>query len=117
MVERDEPLVLSFAQQRLWFLSQIEGVSEAYHIPLALRLRGVLHEGALYRALDRLVQRHEALRSVFGTQDGEGIQRIEPAEWGFSRTCSTPPLGYSPIKFASIGWRDRRPDTIRIRVW
>ena len=56
---------LSYAQQRLWFLAQMEGVSEAYHIPLGLRLQGKLDRGALRRALDRIVERHEALRTMF----------------------------------------------------
>ena len=55
---------MSFAQQRLWFLAQMEGGSEAYHIPLRLRLRGELDAGALRRALDRIVARHEALRTI-----------------------------------------------------
>jgi hypothetical protein len=46
-VRRDEPLLLSFAQQRLWFLAQMEGVSQAYHIPLGLRLTGALDDRAL----------------------------------------------------------------------
>src|SRR5260370_28616694 len=46
-VDRNEPLELSYAQQRLWFLSQMEGVSEAYHIPFSLRLRGDLDRAAM----------------------------------------------------------------------
>ena len=65
-VERNERLALSFAQQRLWFLAQMEGVSEAYHIPFGLRLKGDLDGVALRRALDRIVARHEALRTVQG---------------------------------------------------
>ena len=83
VADRSAPLQLSFAQQRLWFLSQLEGVSEAYHIPLALRLRGELDERALRSALDRLVARHEALRTSFVSIDGEAFQRVEPAEVGF----------------------------------
>ncbi|SIT48141.1 Linear gramicidin synthase subunit B (Includes: ATP-dependent D-leucine adenylase; Leucine racemase (ATP-hydrolyzing); ATP-dependent alanine adenylase; ATP-dependent D-valine adenylase; Valine racemase (ATP-hydrolyzing)) (fragment) [Paraburkholderia piptadeniae] len=73
---RSEPLPLSFAQQRLWFLAQMEGVSQAYHIPLAWRLTGELDAGALHRALDRLVARQEALRSTFDSVDGQPVQRI-----------------------------------------
>ena len=64
-VTRSDALPLSFAQQRLWFLAQMEGGSEAYHIPLTLRLQGTLDNVALKRALDRLVWRHEALRTTF----------------------------------------------------
>ena len=71
---------LSFAQQRLWFLAQMEGVSEAYHIPLGLRLKGELNHAALRRALDRIVIRHEALRTTFVLMDGEPVQRIASSE-------------------------------------
>src|SRR5262249_44294287 len=81
---RDGALPLSFAQQRLWFLSQLEGASGAYHMPLGLRLRGVLDGEALRRALDRIVARHEALRATFGQQEGRPVQRIGAAETGFA---------------------------------
>ncbi|WP_206413798.1 condensation domain-containing protein, partial [Lysobacter enzymogenes] len=67
----DGELPLSSAQQRLWFLAQLEGVSAAYHVPLAVRLCGALDRAALARALDRLFARHQALRSVFPARDGE----------------------------------------------
>jgi arthrofactin-type cyclic lipopeptide synthetase C len=76
----DEYLPASFAQQRLWFLAQIEGVSEAYHVPMRLRLRGHLNHAALRWALDRIQRRHEVLRTTFATRDGELYQRISPAE-------------------------------------
>ena len=71
---------LSFAQQRLWFLAQMEGVSEAYHIPFGVQLRGELNRAALVRALDRIIARHEALRTSFVMEDGEPVQRIAAAE-------------------------------------
>ena len=83
-VDRGGPLALSFAQQRLWFLEQLGGMGAAYHIPMRLRLRGALDRGALVRALDRIVARHEALRTTFPTVDGEPVQRIAPVgESGF----------------------------------
>ena len=75
-VERGAHLPLSFAQQRLWFLAQMEGVSEAYHIPMGLRLKGRLDRAALRKALDRIVARHEALRTIFAMVDGEPVQQI-----------------------------------------
>ena len=75
---------LSFAQQRLWFLAQIDGVSQAYHIPLNVRLNGELHKHALRRALDRLVARHEALRTTFVAAGGQAVQRIGPPDIGFA---------------------------------
>ncbi|TBU87893.1 non-ribosomal peptide synthase/polyketide synthase [Phytopseudomonas dryadis] len=78
-VERDKPLVLSYAQQRQWFLWQLEPASAAYHIPTALRLKGELDIEALQRSFERLIERHETLRTSF-RQDGEQtIQVIHPA--------------------------------------
>jgi amino acid adenylation domain-containing protein len=68
----------SWAQQRLWFIDQLEGGSAGYHICLALRLSGSLNERALRNALDETVQRHEALRTVFVSVDGEPVQEIAP---------------------------------------
>ncbi|HEU0052259.1 MAG TPA: condensation domain-containing protein, partial [Longimicrobium sp.] len=79
-VDRSGPLPLSFAQQRLWFVEQLGNTGAAYHIPMHLRLRGALDREALARALDRIVARHEALRTVFHVVDGKPAQRIIPAE-------------------------------------
>ncbi|MBO9881277.1 condensation domain-containing protein, partial [Xanthomonas sp. D-109] len=79
--ERDFPL--SFAQQRLWFLAQMEGLSAAYNIPAAMELRGRLDPLALQRALDALVVRHESLRTCFMTIDGDPIQRIASPDTPF----------------------------------
>ncbi|HEX9935694.1 MAG TPA: amino acid adenylation domain-containing protein, partial [Longimicrobium sp.] len=79
-VERGTDLPLSFAQQRLWFIDRLEGAGAAYHLPTRQRLRGELDHAALRRALDRIVARHEALRTVFAEVDGEPVQRIAPAE-------------------------------------
>ncbi|HEX9936446.1 MAG TPA: amino acid adenylation domain-containing protein [Longimicrobium sp.] len=75
-VERGGPLPLSFAQQRLWFIHQLGGAGAAYHLPLRLRLKGELDRGALVRALERIVARHEALRTRFPEMDGVPVQRI-----------------------------------------
>jgi hypothetical protein len=75
-VDRSVPLAPSYAQQRLWFLCQLEEVSQAYHVPLGLRVRGRLVEGALRGAIEGLVERHEALRTSFYTVDGELYQRV-----------------------------------------
>ncbi|MBS7842014.1 amino acid adenylation domain-containing protein [Pseudomonas fluorescens] len=77
---RDEPVPLSFAQQRLWFLALMEGANTAYNIPIGLRLRGQLHVEALQRALARIVARHATLRSRFA-QYGDVAQVLSvPAE-------------------------------------
>ncbi|MDQ9665409.1 amino acid adenylation domain-containing protein, partial [Serratia marcescens] len=77
---RGAALPLSFAQQRLWFLTQLEGLSETYHIPLALSLRGELALPAWRQSLDVLYARHEALRSRFVTVEGQPQAHILPAD-------------------------------------
>ncbi|GAA5207395.1 amino acid adenylation domain-containing protein [Streptomyces thinghirensis] len=72
----DEPVPLSFAQQRLWFLAQLDGTSAYYNIPMAMRLSGPLDRSALLRALETIVQRHEALRTRFVERDGVPYQEI-----------------------------------------
>ncbi|HEX8243892.1 MAG TPA: condensation domain-containing protein, partial [Longimicrobium sp.] len=79
-VERGGRLALSFAQQRLWFLEQLGELGSTYHIPLQLRLRGALDRAALARTLERIVARHESLRTVFVLVEGEPEQRILPVE-------------------------------------
>ncbi|MCL4777494.1 MAG: amino acid adenylation domain-containing protein [Gammaproteobacteria bacterium] len=69
----------SFAQQRLWFLEQLERPGAAYNLRLAVRLRGDLDIGLMQRALDAVVARHEALRSSLRQQDGELLQLVAGA--------------------------------------
>ncbi|MCG1019981.1 amino acid adenylation domain-containing protein, partial [Mycetohabitans sp. B4] len=79
-VSRDGALPLSFAQQRLWFFAQLDSASDTYHMPMALRLRGTLNPIAWQQALDALWARHEALRSVFVSVDGQPQVQLLPAE-------------------------------------
>ena len=79
-VDRSKRLPLSYAQQRLWFLAQMDGGSEAYHLTFGLHLAGDLDPIALRRALDRIVARHELLRTTFGFEEGAPVQRIAPIE-------------------------------------
>ncbi len=74
---RRQGLPLSFAQQRLWVLCQLPGQSQAYHIPMGLRMDGQLRPAALRQALDRLVRRHEVLRSRIELREGEPVQVIQ----------------------------------------
>ena len=64
-VKRDGHLPLSFVQERLWFLDQLQPGGHAYNVPAAVRLRGKLDLAALQKALDKVVSRHEALRTTF----------------------------------------------------
>ncbi|HEX2092454.1 MAG TPA: condensation domain-containing protein, partial [Longimicrobiaceae bacterium] len=75
-VPRTKPLPVSFAQQRLWLVDQLEPGSATYNMPFALRLRGVLEVEVLRRSLDALVERHEALRTTFAEHDGTSVQVI-----------------------------------------
>ncbi|WP_213781848.1 non-ribosomal peptide synthetase, partial [Caballeronia sp. dw_276] len=69
---------LSFAQQRLWFLEQLEPGSALYNIPAAIRLVGRLDAEALEMTLDEVVRRHEALRTRFVEVDGTPVQVVQP---------------------------------------
>src|SRR5258708_6270652 len=71
-------LPASFAQQRLWFLSQIEEVGPAYHIAGALRFRGRLDLDILQASLNEVVRRHESLRTTFRMRDGQVAQLVAP---------------------------------------
>ncbi|HEV2704407.1 MAG TPA: condensation domain-containing protein, partial [Pyrinomonadaceae bacterium] len=79
-VEREgEALPLSFAQQRLWFLDQLEPESAAYNLPAAIRLTGQLDLSALEQTLNEIIRRHEILRTTFTQVDGDVVQVIHPA--------------------------------------
>ncbi|HEX6908775.1 MAG TPA: amino acid adenylation domain-containing protein, partial [Longimicrobium sp.] len=78
-ISRKKPLPLSFAQQRLWFIDQLEPGRATYNLPYALRLRGRLDVGAMERALSEIVRRHETLRTRFGGDAGAPVQVIDRA--------------------------------------
>ncbi|HTQ81481.1 MAG TPA: amino acid adenylation domain-containing protein, partial [Thermoanaerobaculia bacterium] len=79
-IERSGPLPLSFAQQRFWFLYQMDPESPVYNVPTFVRLRGALRRGALAAALRQVAHRHEVIRTTFAVVDGEPVQRIGQAE-------------------------------------
>jgi amino acid adenylation domain-containing protein len=74
----EESASMSFAQQRLWFIDQLDPGSPAYNMPLTLRLRGALDVGALERSLVAIVERHEVLRSAFPVSDGKPALAVAP---------------------------------------
>jgi amino acid adenylation domain-containing protein/non-ribosomal peptide synthase protein (TIGR01720 family) len=76
--DRTQPLPLSFAQQRLWFIHQLEPDNPSYHCPAAIRITGPLDVRALHRSLSEIVRRHEVLRTSFPTEDGRTYQSISP---------------------------------------
>jgi len=78
-IPRDGELALSFAQQRLWFIDQLDPHSPAYNIPSAVRLTGPLDLDALCHSLSSVVRRHEVLRTTFRASAGQPVQVIGPA--------------------------------------
>jgi acyl carrier protein len=79
-LDRDNDLPLSFAQQRLWFLDQLQAGGAAYNIATALRLTGSLNLAALAMGWAALVHRHEALRTTFPTVHGAAVQMIADSQ-------------------------------------
>jgi amino acid adenylation domain-containing protein len=79
-ISREDKLPLSFAQQRLWFLHQLEPDNPVYNIPIAVRLTGVLDVAALERALGEILQRHEILRTSYAAVEGQPVQIVRPAQ-------------------------------------
>ncbi len=77
-VDRAQPLLLSYAQERQWFLWQLDPHSSAYHVPSALRLKGPLDQVALQRAFDTLMTRHDSLRTHFQQEADRTVQVVSP---------------------------------------
>jgi len=77
-VSRRDPIPLSYAQQRLWFLQQLDPQSAAYNVPLALRFSGALNKDALCQSFAGIVARHEVLRTRFVERAGVAVQEILP---------------------------------------
>ncbi|MEW6734730.1 MAG: amino acid adenylation domain-containing protein, partial [Acidobacteriota bacterium] len=75
-VPRDRGLSLSFAQQRIWFLDQLEPGSYFYNLPKVMRVKGILNILALQKSINEIVRRHEVFRTRFGMEDGQPVQLI-----------------------------------------
>ena len=96
-VPREGNLPLSFAQQRLWFLHQLDPLSFAYNIARAVRLSGSLDLNALEKTLSEIIRRHESLRTRFATLDGQPVQVIQDAR----------PITLEPISLSHLPESDR----------
>jgi amino acid adenylation domain-containing protein len=75
----DLPIPLSFSQQRLWFIEQLEPGNPAYNMVAAIRITGQADIAALKASLNEIVRRHESLRTIFVAEDGRPVQRILPS--------------------------------------
>ena len=88
----NQHLPMSYAQQRLWFIDQLQSGSASYNISAALRLKGSLDVEALRMSFDEIVRRHEILRTTFITEDGQGRQVINVHQRWELATISLEPL-------------------------
>src|SRR5262249_43140463 len=78
-VIRDEELPLSYSQERLWFIQQLEGASWTYNVPIGVRMRGKLNVESLEKSIGEIVRRHEVLRTSFPRVGDHPVQIIMPA--------------------------------------
>lgn len=78
----DQPLVLSYSQERLWFLDQLEPGNVAYNVPSRMRVLGSLDAATLGRTIGEIVGRHEALRTTFEMRDGRPLQVVHDRPYG-----------------------------------
>ena len=97
---------LSYAQQRLWFLQQLEPENPAYHVHAAVKLQGRLDTEALKRSLGEIVRRHEALRTQFVMEGEEAVQKIS-AEWQ---------VEVPVVDLSCWGAEERERETVRLAI-
>src|SRR6185369_5256419 len=105
-VARDGTLPLSYAQQRLWFIHQLDPLSPAYNVPLAVRLTGQLNVVALSATLTEVVRRHESLRTTFTVHDDQPRQVIHPPT----------PLNLPVTDLGSLAAAEREREAERLAV-
>ncbi len=99
----DQPRVLSFAQERLWFLAQLEGTSATYNMSAALRITGELDERILEQCIIRLVERHQSLRLCFPAVGGEARCQLNPV--------------YNPLRIADLRRLSKAQQQYQVRQW
>ena len=121
---RNGELPLSFAQQRLWFLDQLDPGSPTYNVPIAVRFRGSLNLSAVRQSLTSIVIRHEVLRTTFHLSNGEPVQRVrsEPQlDWRVCELTRLPPFHREDAVHVAVGLEAARPfdlsrSSLRVRV-
>jgi len=91
-IRRDQPLPLSFAQERFYFLEMLQPGTAVYHMPAAVLLTGNLNVRALEQALNEVRRRHEVLRTRFETFGNHGVQTLEPAQDESLSVCDLEPV-------------------------
>jgi len=106
--DKTTPAPLSFSQERLWILDQLEPGSSAYNIPFAIRLSGHLNVTSLQQSIGEIFRRHEVLRTTFSTDNDRPVQRIAPAAAFFS----LPEIDLSTMPEEQ---REARPSSLRAK--
>ncbi|RKG56777.1 amino acid adenylation domain-containing protein [Corallococcus sp. AB011P] len=106
---RDGWLPQSFAQQRLWLISQLDTLGYSYNVPMVTRLRGALDADALERSLAEVIRRHAVLHTTFDEVDGQPVQRIGPP-WDFTLARTDAEAAKLPEQLATEA---RRPFDLR----
>ncbi|MDQ1355349.1 MAG: hypothetical protein QG657_5659, partial [Acidobacteriota bacterium] len=100
-VVRIGEIPLSFAQERLWFLQELDTGNVAYFVPRVIRMKGYLDVSLLERTFTEIIRRHEILRTVFPTIDGQPVQRIQPP---------------FPFKIPVLDWSGLKKEEQELRV-
>jgi amino acid adenylation domain-containing protein len=108
-VPRDGDLPLSFAQERLWLLDQLEPGSSVYHMSSTFRLIGPLNTAALERSFTEIVRRHEALRTTFTTVEDRPVQVITPS----SGTAGINLFSLLVVDLRHLGESEREAEALR----
>ncbi|MFC9133482.1 condensation domain-containing protein, partial [Streptomyces sp. NPDC057099] len=121
LTKRDRPelVPLSFAQQRLWFISQLEESSSAYNIPVALPLNDEVDRDALDAAFRDVIGRHEVLRTVFRVADGEPYQHVlelDELDWEL-HTTPVAPEELADAVAGAVGHSFDLSSEVPIRAW
>ncbi len=115
---RPDRIPLSYAQQRMWFINQLDPTSGMYNIPALLRVSGALDVDALHAAVGDVVARHETLRTTFPSADGEPFQLVHDTSEILERLDWRHVGSVADIEAAvSDGFVLEREWPVRVRVW